>query len=216
MPLEVVKLLISLCHECSSRRTFPKPAVGKPIVSIGFMTRIQVDLIDMRSTEFNDFKWIFHAKDHFSKYSWRYPMISKEDTNVASILQPIFYRFRPPEILQSDNGREFVVRVILDLRKIWPGLVIINGRPRHPQSQGLVERGNSVVQQMIGKWLNANNTLDWSSSLGPVMYAINTSIAKSINKTPFEIVFGQRPRTEDDAWRKFFVISSNLILMQFF
>ena len=202
MPLEVVKLLISLCDECSSRRTFPKPVVGKPIVSIGFMTRIQVDLIDMRSTEFNDFKWIFHAKDHFSEYSWLYPMISKEATNVASILQSIFYQFGPPKILQSDNGREFVARVILDLRKIWPGLVIINGRPRHPQSQGLVERGNSVVQQMIGKWLNANNTLDWPSSLGPVMYAINTSIAKSINKTPFEIVFGQHPRTEDDAWKK--------------
>ena len=44
--------------------------------------------------------------------------------------------------------------------------------------------------------------LDWPSSLDPVMYAINTSIAKSINKTPFEIVFGQHPRTEDDAWKK--------------
>ena len=180
------------------------------------MMRIQVDLIDMRSTEFNDFKWIFHAKDHFSKYSWLYPMISKEATNVASILQSIFYQFGPPKLLQSDNDWEFVAQVILDLRKIWRGLVIINGRSRHPQSQGLVERGNSVVQQMIGTWLNANNTLEWPSSLGPVMYATNTSIAKSINRTPFKIVFGQHPRTEDDAWKKFFVISSNLILMQFF
>ncbi|CAF2918564.1 unnamed protein product [Rotaria sp. Silwood2] len=163
---------------------------------------MQMDLIDMRSTEFNDFKWIFHAKDHFSKYSWLYPMMSKEATNVASILQSIFYQFGPPKILQSDNGREFVARVILDLQKNWPGLVIINGRPRHPQSQGLVERSNSVVQPMIGKWLNANNTLDWPSSLGPVMFAINTSIAKIINKTPFEIVFGQHPRTEDDTWKK--------------
>ncbi|CAF4752695.1 unnamed protein product, partial [Rotaria sp. Silwood2] len=33
------------------------------------------------------------------------------------------------------------------------------------------------------------------------MLAINTSIAKSINKTPFEVVFGQHPRTDDDIWK---------------
>ena len=39
-------------------------------------------------------------------------------------------------ILQSDNGREFVAAVIVELRFLWPELVLVNGRPRHPQSQG--------------------------------------------------------------------------------
>ncbi|CAF4625883.1 unnamed protein product, partial [Rotaria sp. Silwood2] len=201
IPLELVKLFLSLCDQCASRKTFPKPVVGKPIVSVGFMTRIQMDLIDMRSNEFNGFKWIFHAKDHFSKYSWLFPLASKEAINVANILQSIFYQFGPPKILQSDNGREFVAKVITDLTKTWSGLVIVNGRPRHPQFQGLVERSNSVVQQLLGKWLSTSNSSDWPSGLGPVMLAINTSIAKSINKTPFEVVFGQHPRTDDDIWK---------------
>ncbi len=163
------------------------------------MTRMQIDLIDMRSVEHNGFKWIFHAKDHFPKYSWLYPMPTKEAVNVAEILKSIFHQFGPPKILQSDNGREFVAKVILDLVKSWPGLLIINGRPRHPQSQGLVERGNAVAQQMLGKWLDTNATTDWPSGLGPVMFAINTSIARTINKTPFEVVFGQKPRTDDYA-----------------
>ena len=38
-----------------------------------------------------------------------------------------------------------------DLLKNWPGeITIVNGRPRHPQSQGLVERGNAKVEEMIG------------------------------------------------------------------
>jgi hypothetical protein len=197
----MIKLFISLCDQCVSRRIFPKPVVGKPIVSVGFMTRMQVDLVDMRSSEYNNYKWIFHAKDHFSKYSWLFPMVSKEAINVAHILQLIFYQFGPPKILQSDNGREFVAKVITDLTKIWPSLLIINGRPRHPQSQGLVERSNSVVRQLLGKWFSTNNSLDWPSGLGTVMFAINTSIAKSTNKTPFEVVFGQHPRTEDDVWK---------------
>ena len=94
-----------------------------------------------------------------------------------------------------------MAKVILDLKKLWPDLLIINGRPRHPQSQGLVERGNAIVQQMLGKWLGTNATKDWLSGLGPVMVAINTSIARTINKTPFEVVFGQTPRMDEDAWR---------------
>jgi hypothetical protein len=44
--------------------------------------------------------------------------------------------------------------------------LIINGRARHPQSQGLVERSNAVVQKMLGKWQETNETLDWPSGLG--------------------------------------------------
>lgn len=56
--------------------------------------------------------------------------------------------------------------IILDLKLNWPDLIIINGRPRHPQSQGLVERSNAVVQNMLGKWMEMNNTKDWPSGLG--------------------------------------------------
>jgi len=58
-----------------------------------------------------------------------------------------------------------------------------------------------VVQQLLGKWLDTNNTTDWPSGLGPTMFAINTSVSRTIKKTPFEIVFGQQPRTDDHAWK---------------
>lgn len=56
--------------------------------------------------------------------------------------------------------------MILDLKLIWPQLLIINGRPRHPQSQGLVERSNAVAQNMLGKWQDTNKTMDWPRGLG--------------------------------------------------
>lgn len=56
--------------------------------------------------------------------------------------------------------------MILDLKSDWPDLTIINGRPRHPQSQGLVERSNAVVQKMLGKWQDTNNRRDWPNGLG--------------------------------------------------
>ena len=55
-----------------------------------------------------------------------------------------------PKILQSDNGREFVNEIVKETLTLWPGqVVIINGRPRHSQSQGLVEKGNPCVEMQI-------------------------------------------------------------------
>ena len=47
-----------------------------------------------------------------------------------------------PKILQSDNGRDLVKYVVKETLLAWPEeVIIINGRPRHSQSQGLVEKG---------------------------------------------------------------------------
>ena len=63
----------------------------------------------------------------------------------------VFSYLGTPRILHSDNGREFVNEIVSDVTKSWPGKVtIVNGRPRHPQSQGLVEQGNSTVEKMLG------------------------------------------------------------------
>ncbi|CAF3972471.1 unnamed protein product [Didymodactylos carnosus] len=106
-----------------------------------------------------------------------------------------------------------------ELKNQWRGLVIINGRPRHPQSQGLVERGNQTLELALGKWMRQNNTKAWSKGelrgvewnfclseliclgLSPVIYALNTSYAESTKKTPYEVVFGQQPRCDLEMWK---------------
>ncbi len=102
-----------------------------------------MDLIDMRSDPSKDgYKWIFHAMDHFTKLHILEPLFTKDAESVAKCLTgKIFPIFGLPKILQTDNGKEFVNKIIHGCIENWPGkCVIINGRPRHPQSQGLVEQ----------------------------------------------------------------------------
>ena len=73
-------------------------------------------------------------------------------------LIPIFLTFGAPIILQSDNGREFVNQVIFNLKKLWKDLKIVNGRARHPQSQGSIERSNKEIENMVVTWCTDNNT----------------------------------------------------------
>ena len=89
------------------------------------MTRVQMDLIDMRSRPDHSsgkiFRWILQLKDHFSKFCWAQPLESKEANAVYSVVRYIFFNFGPPRILQSDNGREFVNDLMNGLQDDFPG-----------------------------------------------------------------------------------------------
>src|SRR2546429_5042997 len=76
---------------------------------------------------------------------------------------------------------------------LWPTVKIINGRPRHPQSQGLVERTNGILQQKLGKWMEDTKRHDWSVGLRSVVLSMNHSYCRSHKKTPYELVYGDKP-----------------------
>ena len=42
---------------------------------------------------------------------------------------------------------------------------IVFGRPRHPQSQGSVERANGDVQNILGSWMRTNGSLEWTKGI---------------------------------------------------
>ncbi|CAF3998763.1 unnamed protein product, partial [Rotaria sp. Silwood1] len=117
-----VKLFISECNECKIKRAKPKNSsklVVRPIISNDFNSRGQVDLIDMQSSPDGKFKFILNYQDHFTKFCILRPLKSKTAADVPYNLLDIFTTFRAPAILQSDNGREFVAKVIEELALIW-------------------------------------------------------------------------------------------------
>ena len=136
---DTISPYLKTCSQYSLRKPLKNRPCGKPIISLGFLSSFQIDLIDITSRPDQDFKWIFHMRNHFSKFSLAYPLRSKCALEVANNLVNTFHLFGAPKILQSNNGKEFVAMVIKELASIWKGLIIINGRPRHPQSQGCVE-----------------------------------------------------------------------------
>ena len=97
-------------------------------------------------------------------------------------------------ILQSDNGREFVAEIVQQVMSIWKDVVIVHGRPRHPQSQGSVERANQDVEAMIGHWMKDNNSKNWVLALPFVQLAKNTRVHSGIKNQPYILQYGQRCR----------------------
>ena len=117
------------------------------IKSYNVFKRVQADLIDMRSQPDGQFKWILHLKDHFSKLTFLWPLENKTAQNVCDGIAFFIIVFGPMRILQMDNSAEFKGVLLFLLRR--HRIRIINGNPRHPQSQGLVKQGNSVVKSQL-------------------------------------------------------------------
>ena len=63
-------------------------------------------------------KYICHARDHFTRFSWAKSLTSKRAVEVAAFLFDLFFSIgSPPSILQSNNGKEFCAAIIKDYQR---------------------------------------------------------------------------------------------------
>lgn len=87
----------------------------------------------------------------------------------------------------SDQGREFVNKVNRCLFKMTNTEHRISSA-YHPQTNELVERFNQTLQRSLVKLVNDNQN-DWDELLDGVLFAYRTSIQKSTQVSPFELVY---------------------------
>src|SRR6201996_9501072 len=176
------------------KRVATKGVVVKPILTSEYGSRGQVDPIDMQSMPSGQYKWITVYQDHLTKFCILRPLSTKRAAEVAYQLIDIFLLMGTPHILQSDNGVEFTAPVINELKSLWPELLIVHGKPRHPQSQGSVERLNCDSKDILITWLGDNNSVDWSAGLKFVQFSKNTSHHSGFKQSPYQALFGCTPR----------------------
>ncbi|KRY99086.1 KRAB-A domain-containing protein 2, partial [Trichinella zimbabwensis] len=100
-----------------------------------------------------------------------------------------FSRSACSDILKSDNGREFSNAIIAELKTCWPELKLVTGRPRHPQSQGAVERLNDK----LAICMRENECKRWSMGLKFVQWQINVNVHETTGQSPFKVTFGEEP-----------------------
>jgi len=75
-------------------------------------------------------------------------------------------------------------------------VVLIQSKPRHPQSQGSVERANGDIKDMLYAWMAYNNynTQDWSVGLRFVQYQKNSAYHSGIQRAPYKALYGTDPK----------------------
>lgn len=67
---------------------------------------------------------------------------------------------------------------------------IVHSKPRHPQSQGSVEKVNQDIENMVWAWMQDEQTNHWSDWLRFVQLMKNRAFHSGIKRTPYEALFG--------------------------
>ena len=78
--------------------------------------------------------------------------------------------------------------VIVDLLKLWnSNIQLVRGRPRHPQSQGLVERAHQTLHKKMAAEISASGmkTPPWSDWLPRIVCKLVLYIRIHISKKLF-------------------------------
>ena len=99
-----------------------------------------------------------------------------------------------PQYLHSDNGTEFVNRHVKDVCSRF-NVVMVHGRPYHPQSQGQVENLNWRVKNCLRHFLLQYPEEQWSEVwpklVKEIEYFLNHSWHYTVRSTPYSIFFGR-------------------------
>lgn len=53
----------------------------------------------------------------------------------------------------------------------------------------------------LGKWMEDHGSSHWALGLPSVIFRINTRTTHTTRKTPYQLVFGQNPRTNAHYWQ---------------
>jgi len=173
-----VQNFIDNCKKCNYNQIEEPLKAPAVIVPNGPLHRIQADLWQIPKDIFEaigkTYSHIMTCVDHFSKYKWCHLIKNKEANVIKQVLEIVFSTFKAPQILHTDNGREFkngIIQNFLAKHQVKP----VYGAPRHPQSQGLVERSNywlsTYIRKTFNTWSNQrNNNEFWDISLELVRF----------------------------------------------
>jgi transposase InsO family protein len=140
--------------------------------------------------------------DICSRFVWLRALQDKKAQTVARSLLDILFNFGLPKIIQSDNGTEFVNKVIEEFTR----LANIDHRlitAYHPQANGAAERTVQTSSQIVYKQLKGRDQ-DWPLYLGSTQLFINMSVTRLHGSTPYSLMFARNP----NHFKKFVVDDS--------
>ena len=182
------------CLNCVTRRG-PGHSHRPPLMPIpvkGPFHRVAVDVLQLPLTLSGN-KYVVVFMDYLTKWVEAFPTPDQQTTTIANLLiEHIICRHGVPEELPSDRGTNFLSALILELCSLL-GIKKINTSGYHPQTDGLVEKFNSTLQNMIANSTDPNG-MEWDKRLPLLLFAYRSVVQESTKESPFFLVYGRDPR----------------------
>ena len=134
-------------------------------------------------------RFVLARIDYFTKWIEVVPLQNVDQKVVISFIKNyILCRFEVPENITTDQGSAFIGQKTVEFTK-QAGFKVLTLTPYYAQADGQVEAANKAIIDSIKRRMNGNSR-NWHVLLDQIPWACRTSPKKSINSTPFRLVFG--------------------------
>ena len=177
------------CNNCERVKEGPKykAKLVQSTVSC-FLERIAIDIVGPLPMTESGNQYILSVTDYFTKWVQAYPLPDQTAQSVADVLASRFFTtFGCPKEIHSDQGRNFESHLFQQLCKLF-GIRKTRTTPYNPKSDGLCERWNKTMQQML-KCLGDEDG-EWDEKLPYVVMAYNSTPQESTGLSPRLMVYG--------------------------
>ena len=189
----VVSDVVKSCEHCLLHKSYSSP-VTPPLINIQTkepFELVQVDTMELPHS-FRGYKYVLNAIDQYSKWFASEPLKDKTSLSCAKAFSNILAGLpKIPKSVMSDNGTEFTgnefVKLLQDFN-IQQKFVT----PYSPQSNGLVERVNSTLLNVLTGLCPVPT--DWDKYLKQAVIIYNNTLHSEINRTPSELLISLTSR----------------------
>ena len=197
---EDIRIYVRSCDICQRRGKYKRSEPLHPIPVGEPFHRIGIDYVGLlpRTKEGN--KYIIVAMDYLTKWPEARP--TKEATaatTVEFIYDDIVCQHGCPGIIQTDRGTHFNNRLLEKLVEKFR-IEHIMSTPYHPQTNGLVERYNRTLINILAKMVE-KHTDEWDKYVAPTLFSYRTSRHSTTRLTPFFLVYGREAKLPTDDTR---------------
>ena len=182
-----------ICQRTIPKGKVPKAPLGKmPMMDIPFQ-RIAVDLvgpIDPPTDRKN--RYILTIVDYATRYPEAVALPGIETERVAEALVDVFSRVGVPREMLSDMGSQFTSELMSEVSRLL-SMRQLTTTPYHPMCNGLVEKFNGTLKQMLKKMCH-EKPKDWDKYLNSLLFAYREVPQESTGFSPFELLYGRSVR----------------------
>ncbi|XP_023814763.2 uncharacterized protein LOC111947970 [Oryzias latipes] len=179
------------CQKTSLKCTTKAPLQPLPIIGTPF-ERLGMDVVGPVEKSKAGNRYMLVITDYATKYPEVFPLKCVKAKAVAFSLVQFFSRVGFPREILTDRGTNFMSNL---LKQVYQLLGVRNLRttPYHPQTDGLTERFNQTLKQMLRKFVNETGS-DWDQWLPYLLFAYREVPQASTGFSPFELLYGHEVR----------------------
>ena len=182
------------CQQCTTcqQAKLPNPnrapmcniPIGKP------WEMLAADILEVPVSRQNH-RYLLVVMDYFTKWVEAIPLHDQTAASITEAIIKICSSFGVPSILHSDQGRNFESDMLHQMLQAF-GIKKSRTTAYHPQCDGMVERFNRSLLQLLRCYVNTEE--DWETYLPLVLYAYRTAPHSTTGISPFQLMFGRDPK----------------------